>query len=336
MPQPRDASTLVVDLGGTNVRFALADSGAASPLIADSIRHYHSSQFGSLAEAGRRYLDETGERPTCAYCAVAGRVDGDEAFITNLPWRLSAPHIAAELGLASVTLLNDFEALSLSVPLLRAGDMQAIGALPPPTLGAQSAQTFAIVGPGTGLGVGGLLLRGGHPAVLRTEGGHISFAPQDDLEIEILRRLLPRHGRVSNERLLCGSGLVRLYQTLGAIRTSAAPHDTPEAVTAGAHTGEPLCVEAVERFVAMLGSVAGDMVLVMGAWDGVYLAGGLLPALMPWMERGGFRWRFADKGRMSDSLERAPTVAITHPNPGLLGAAAAAVLDSGGTLLRAA
>ncbi|HET8897960.1 MAG TPA: glucokinase [Rhodanobacteraceae bacterium] len=328
-----DTSTLIVDLGGTNVRFALADTRAATPLLADSIRHYPSSRFGSLAEAGRRYLDDIGAQPRLAYCAVAGRVEGEEAYITNLPWQLSANGIARELGLDAVYLLNDFEAMSLSVPLLHETDMRAIGGPKPPRLGSAPVQTFAIVGPGTGLGVGGLVLRNGQLAVLRTEGGHVSFAPQDDLEIEILRRLLPRHGRVSNERLLCGSGLLRLYQTLAGIHAVAAPHESPEAITNAALAGEAQCIETIDRFLAMLGSAAGDLVLAMGAWQGVYLAGGLLSALRPWLDHGAFRQRFTDKGRMSDSLERAPTVAITHPNPGLLGAAAAAVLGSGGNLL---
>jgi glucokinase len=163
---------------------------------------------------------------------------------------------------------------------------------------------------------------------LETEGGHASFAPGDAEELEILRRLAARFGHVSNERVLCGSGLVNLYCTLCEIDGADARCETPEQITASANT-DPLCRRAVERFCALLGAVAGDLILTFGAWDGVYLTGGLAPQLLPWIEAGGFRRRFEDKGRLGPSVARVPSAVVVHADAGLLGAAAQAMIEAG-------
>ena len=327
MQRSAGESVLLADVGGTNVRFALADTAAQSPLCVDSIRRYRVAECATFADAARAYLREIGARPTRGVFAVAGPVTGDEVRMTNHPWLLSRSRLRDELDLEALLLVNDFAAMSHCLPLLAAADMYAIGGLPPARIDLRSRQTFAVIGPGTGLGVGALLVDGGRFVGLQTEGGHVGFAPGDAVETEVLRRLMERFGRVSAERVLCGSGLVNLHRALHP----QSAEDTPERITAVADT-DPHCRETIERFCAMLGSIAGDFALAFGAWDGVYLAGGLTPKLLHWLRSGGFRARFDAKGRYASVLARIPTIAILHGDAGLLGAAALALLDSGRSL----
>jgi glucokinase len=327
MHVPADRSVLLADVGGTNVRFALADLAASSPLCIDSVRRYRVAECATFADAARGYLRETGARPTRGVFAVAGPVTGDEVRMTNHPWLLSRTRLREELNLEALLLVNDFSAMSHCLPLLAAADMEPIGGLPPAGIDLRRRQTFAVIGPGTGLGVGALLVDGGRFVGLQTEGGHVGFAPGDVVETDVLRELMARFGRVSAERVLCGSGLVNLHRAMHP----QSPEDTPERITAAAGT-DSRCRETVERFCAMLGSIAGDFALAFGAWDGVYLAGGLTPKLLGWLGSGGFRARFDAKGRYAGVLARIPTIAILHADAGLLGAAALALLDAGRSL----
>lgn len=329
------APTLLADLGGTNVRFALADVASEQPLLLDSVRRYRVRDFATLADTIVQYFADTGLSARRAIIAAAGRIAaGETVQITNNPWAVAAHALQATLGMESVRLVNDFAAQSMAVPLLRPAHLQAVGELPLPQLGCRAHKTFVVMGPGTGLGVGGLLLREGHCSVLESEGGHAGFAAHSREDIEILHRLNERFGRVSNERLICGNGLVNLYHALADIAGAPARDYSPEDITAHADANsDPLCVRAVETLAGIFGSVAGDLVLTLGGWDGVYLTGGLLPILLPWLQRGGFRQRFEAKGRFSDTMRQVPTIAVLHPEPGLLGAAALAVMESGRPLL---
>lgn len=324
MTADRDG-VLLADIGGTNVRFAIADVAAPRPLRGDSVRRRRVAGCATFADAARAYLADTGLHPRRGVFAVAGPVVGDEVRMTNHPWVLSRARLVDDLGFEDLRIVNDFAAMSHCPLLLGEGDVEAIGAIAPPRIDASKRQTFAIVGPGTGLGVGGLIVDGGRFVGLPGEGGHIGFAPGDDVEIEVLRRLLARFDRVSAERVLCGSGLVNLHL---ALHPDAGDGWTPERITAEADS-DSACEATIERFCAMLGSLAGDFVLAYGAWDGVWLAGGLTPKLLRRLQGGGFRARFENKGRHRKALERVPTVAILHPDAGLLGAAALAVLDAG-------
>lgn len=312
------APLLVADIGGTNARFALAGAGPALTAISE----YSCSQFESLALAIRHYLaqGDAGEIRR-AVVAVACPVTGDHVKITNNPWSFSIEALRHELGLAQLDVINDFAAVGYAVPQLSASDLHAIGGeRPGAPRGAD--RHYAVLGPGTGLGVGGLILRGDETVVIETEGGHVGFAPGDDYEIEILRQLLKKHARISAERLISGPGLVNLHEAVCAIEGVAAEHDTPAAITASANdTPDSICARTVERFCALLGSFAGDIVLAHGAWDGLYLAGGITPRLLPWIERGSFRQRFEAKGRFRELLHSIPTRVITHAHVGLLGAA---------------
>lgn len=312
---------LLADVGGTNVRFALADPTRAVPLLSDSIRRYRVADFATFTAAALAYLGDCGARARRGVFAFAGQVRDGEVQVTNHSWSVSRTRVRAELALSSAVFVNDFAAMSLCVPLLAATDVHAIGSAQLPAL--TGTRTFAVIGPGTGLGVGALLLRDGRTGALETEGGHTGFAPRTDEEIEVLRRLTARFGRVSNERLLCGSGLSNLHEALGELHGVRDGRLTPEEITRRANAGEDAsCIRAIEMFCELLGAVAGDFVLAFGAWDGAWLAGGLTPLLLPWLERGGFRRRFEDKGRFADAMTRVSSTAILHPDAGLLGAAA--------------
>lgn len=333
-PHTRAAPTLLADLGGTNVRFALSHPDAAMPLQMDSVRRYQVCDFDSLADAIRQYFSDSGLSARHALIAAAGRIsDGETVKITNNPWRVSSQLLQSRLGMESVHLVNDFAAQSMAALLLTPDQQETVGSLPLPIPGQQPNQTFVVMGPGTGLGVGGLILREGHASVLETEGGHAGFAAHSPEDIEILKRLNQRFGRVSNERLICGTGLVNLYQALCDMAAQTAEPLRPEDITARAEAGsDPLCVRTVETLSGLFGSIAGDLVLTLGGWDGVYLTGGLLPILLPWLQRGNFRQRFEAKGRFQDILQQVPTIAIQAEEPGLLGAAALAQVAAGHTL----
>ncbi|HJT96906.1 MAG TPA: glucokinase [Rhodanobacteraceae bacterium] len=320
---------LVADVGGTHVRFALADTGAAEPLIAESARRYRAAEFASFGAAVERYLDDCGCRPSALVIAAAGVRVGDEVRLTNnVPWVISRTAVEREFGFGAVALLNDFAAMALSVSLLQPHDLRAVGAPPPVRFDVRREQTFAILGPGTGLGVGALVVREGRAHPLETEGGHASFAPDDEDEVEIYRRLAARFGRVSRERVLCGSGLVNLYEIVCEIDGVAPRFASPEDITAAAGD-DPACRRTIERFCEQLGAFAGDLALTFGAWDGVYVTGGLVQPLLPWIERSGFRRRFENKGRLSSVVARVPASIVLHVDAGLLGAAAHAIIASG-------
>ena len=320
---------LVTDVGGTHVRFALVDVAAEDPLLIESARRYRAAEFESFGAAVKRYLEECAREPQALVIAAAGVRVGDEVRLTNnVPWVISRTAIEKEFGFGDVRLLNDFAAMALSVSLLQPGDLRVVGTAQPVHFDAHVAQTFAILGPGTGLGVGALVVRDGHAHPLETEGGHANFAPGNDEEVEIYRRLAARFGRVSHERVLCGSGLVNLYEILCEIDGAAPRFASPEDITAAAND-DAICRRTVERFCEQLGSVAGDLALTFGAWDGVYVTGGLVRPLLPWIEAGGFRKRFEDKGRLASVVARVPASVVLHADAGLLGAAAQAVIASG-------
>lgn len=315
---------LLADIGGTNARFALAEPRAGMPLVLGSVQGFPVDRFESLAAAAAHFLEAVGARPAAAMLAVAGRVDRGQARMTNHPWVVSAERVRQALGLRDVLLVNDFVAQSAAVRLLGDDDVVAIGAPARIAAAGDEPRTFAIVGPGTGLGVGALVCRDGHHFALATEGGHASFAPGTPEEIQVLERLSTDFGRVSNERLVSGDGLVNLHRALAEIAGLDPGPRVPEDITAGAAAGDRVCMRAIDVFCAVFGAIAGDLVLTFGAWSGVYLSGGLVPVLLPALQHSGFRQRFEGKGRYAPVMARVPTLAVVHPQPGLLGAAALA------------
>lgn len=331
------APVLLADIGGTNARFALADVTAPSPLLADSVRLYEVDDFPSLPDAAARYLEDTGinaggNAVKHAVMAVAGRVDGDEARITNFPWVISIRRTCQRLGLDGMRLVNDFTAQSMAVLAMRPDDVVAIGGTPWAARRGERGndRTFAVIGPGTGLGVGGLLIRDRRPFPLSTEGGHVDFAPGTPEEIAILQQLSQEFGRVSIERLISGMGLVNIHRALSRIAGVDAGPREPKDITEGAARGDARCQRAVDVFCAVFGAAAGDLVLTLGAWDGVFLAGGLVPKLLETLQHSAFRARFEHKGRFSPAMAEIPTLAVMHPQPGLLGAAVIAIEQAAG------
>lgn len=318
---------LLADIGGTNARFALADTASPSPLLDETIRAFVVADFASLADAARHYLDTSGHAGhdvDAAVFAVAGRVDGDEARITNHPWVISRQRTGQQLGFSRIDLVNDFAAQAMAVPLLQAADVKQIGGTQWQPASGTADATYAVIGPGTGLGVAGLLLRGGIAYPLETEGGHVSFPPGTPEELQVLDRLSAQFGRVSNERLICGPGLVNIHRALSEIDGVDPGPMLPADITTRARAGDPRCMRAVDLFCAIFGAIAGDLVLTLGAWDGVFLTGGLVPRMLDELLHSGFRQRFEHKGRFSPNMARVPSVAVLHPHAGLLGAAAIA------------
>ena len=345
---------LLADVGGTNVRFAIADSATPEPLDPHSIRRYQVDKFPTFADSVRQYLidigvdsvdddladrgyvaggeapQNPGARPTHAVCAFAGPVMGDEVRMTNHAWIISMSELQRQMGFEQVRAINDFMAMAYAIALLGDADLRCVGNIALPRFASKPKQTFVALGAGTGLGVSALLLRDGAIIALETEAGHVGFAPTSADQQEILSRLAARFDRVSNERLLSGPGLVNIHAALSHATVSIGELLTPEQILARANDRScALCIRAVETFCDMLGAVAGDMALAYAAWDGVYLAGGLAPALLPWLQRGGFRRHFDDKGRYSRIVEAIAITVITHDEPGLLGAAACALMDAG-------
>jgi glucokinase len=312
-----NAPTAVVgDIGGTNARFAIADlSTPAAPRISD-VAHLPSANYPSLEAALADYLAGQRTPAPVAVLAVAGPVNDGEAVLTNLSWHVRSSALAA-LGFAAVSLINDFRALAAAADALNDDDLERIG----PDVPRRADATIALVGAGTGFGAAALVREPGKAIALAGEGGHIGFSPEDEEEIEILRRLSARFGRVSIERILSGPGLVSLYDALAAIHDTPPAFADPHAIVDAAAKGQPLAAHALERFAAIFGAAAGDIALTFGARGGVLLAGGLSEAVIGVLKSGPFRRRFDGKGRLGDFVRAVPTHLIRRPDAALLGCA---------------
>ncbi len=312
---------LVADIGGTNARFALATPGTPATLESGSIDVLRVADFPTPVAAALHYLERQHARPIGAVLAIAGPTDGETAELTNHRWSFSADALRQALRTDAVRLTNDFAAIARALPDLGPDDVHLLG--PAFRLAAPGAQrTLAVLGPGTGLGVAAVTLGSGAPRVLETEGGHASFAPVEDDEMALLGQLARRFGRVSWERLLSGPGLANIDAALRAQAGVAGEPLAPETITTRWAAGDdPIATRSVEVFCALLGAFAGDVALLYGAWDGVFIAGGIAPRLARQLAAGGFRARFEAKGRFSPRMATVPAAIIVHPFPGLLGAA---------------
>jgi glucokinase len=312
---------LVADIGGTNARFALTDLARphAQLIARTSLR---TETFASLRHAAEHFLAGVGQRVSRAAIAVAAPVAADEVRLTNLAWSFSRAELARDLKLDGLLLLNDFGAVAHAVPALGAADVAVLHG----DASAPLAPPVSVLGPGTGLGVA-LLTKAAADRwlVVETEGGHVGFAPQGDEEQRIARWLGARFGRVSNERLLSGAGLAHIDAALRAGDAAAreVPLRDPAQIVDAALAGhDAVARRALARFCAVLGSVAGDCALIHGART-VMIAGGIVPRFIPFLRSSAFRERFLAKGRFAAYLERVDIRVITHPDPGLLGAAVA-------------
>lgn len=327
-PSPSDADALrcpwlLADIGGTHARFALADGPGQAPR---ALRQLATADHAGPAEAAQAYLAglPPGQAPArpprrAAFAVAAPGTGADEWVFTNSPWRLSARAVQQALGLDELLLLNDFEALALALPGLRPGQWQA---LPPAPQPAGLRRPMAVVGPGTGLGVGGVLPRpdGGWLAAAG-EGGHATLAPADALESELLACVRRQHAHVSAERLLSGVGLPLLHQALGEVRGVPAPTlATPALVQAGLAGQDPLASQTLTLFCALLGGFAGNVALTLGARGGVFIGGGIVPRLGAFFAASPFHERFLSKGRYRGYLAEVPLAVITDTQAALGGA----------------
>ena len=314
-PSIHPAPLLLADIGATNARFSLC--GGPAP---ERSAVLPCAGFASLRAAARAFLDSARPEPPprLAAFAVAGPVTGDDIALTNLSWRFSVDGLRRELGLERLEVVNDFTAVALAVPHLAPADRRRIGDGP---AAAVAGSPVAVLGPGSGLGVSGLIPRpGGGWSPLSGEGGHVTLAPADDRESEVLSRMRRRFGAVSAERALSGPGLANLYRTLCELAEREPAALSPADITGAALAGScPHCREALELFAAFLGTVAGDLALTLGARGGVFIAGGIAPRFGDFLAASAFRRRFEEKGPQRVYLEPIPTFLVTHPLPAFLG-----------------
>ena len=311
------ASYLVADIGGTHARFALLDEQGAP----SAVRILAVADHAGPIEAIEHYLAEVGQpRLSAAALAIAATVGDDPIRLTNGPWTFSRAAIEHRLGLSRLVLLNDFTALALALPHLAADELQQVGGGTP-----LSGAPKAVLGPGTGLGVSGLLTVDGRWRALAGEGGHVSLAPVDAREAAILALAWREMPHVSAERLISGSGLPLLHRLVAEVDGRA---DTYQAwstakIVAHAQAGQALCLATIETFCAMLGTLAGNLALTLGAQGGVYIGGGIVPRLGSLFEHSAFRVRFESKGRFASYLATIPTYVMLSAAPALRGAASA-------------
>ncbi len=312
---------LLADIGGTHARFAI--ECLERKIIHDALI-YSVSQYGSLDDVIDTFLYDVEilglwhPYPTRACFAVAGVVDNPVIRFTNSAWQFTKSQISEKLGGISIEIINDFEGVARAIPHLSTADWYELDI----SKGKSSGQNFAILGPGTGLGVAGLISCKGDYRVISGEGGHADFAPINDKEFRVFKYLENRFGRASLERLLSGEGIVNIYSALAEeIKTSVRTLDEV-AIGKAADSGEDeFCLEVMNLFFSILGSTAGNLALTFGARGGVYIAGGIVPRYITLLEKSTFRSRFEDKGRYQAYLKEIPIRIITRSDAGLIGAA---------------
>ncbi|MBQ5949977.1 glucokinase [Massilia sp. ST3] len=307
------ALRLLADIGGTNARFAL-ESGAG---LLD-VEVLACADYPTLGGAMRAYLDNARGRGLAvdtvrhAALAIANPVEGDEVRMTNHHWSFSIEALRRAQDLTTLLVVNDFAALAMSLPHLAPEQRQRIGG------GVELAnRPIGLIGPGTGLGVSGVIPAGQRWIPLAGEGGHVSFSPANREEVAILEALWDEFGHVSAERLLSGMGLELIHWARTGKRIAA-----PEITGAALDGRSGDCAGTVETFCAILGSVAGNVALTLGATGGMYIGGGIVPRLGSLFTQSAFRARFEDKGRLGSYLARIPTYLITEQYPALRGVSA--------------
>jgi glucokinase len=308
---------LVGDIGGTNARFAMARDGR--------LEHSAALETGAYPtpEAALGVYLQGKPAPDAAALAVAAPIVGDTIFMTNSNWSFSKGSLEAELK-CPVELVNDFAALARAIPFLAAEDYVRIPRSVVPGHDAEGS-VLAIIGPGTGLGVATLVRAGDGWIDLPGEGGHVTMSPATAEEDRIVGLLRERWEHVSAERVLCGDGLVALYEVTCELRNVLPVRRTPAEITAAASGAEPdphawLCARAFDIFCAMLGTVAGNLALTVGASE-LYVAGGILRRFPEILGASRFRYRFEQKGRLSAYLQNVPTYLVLSKTPALTGLA---------------
>jgi glucokinase len=309
---------LLVDLGGTNTRCALQAPGDDPHLV----RRFKNRRFEGLAPVLQAYMDDLPRdlRPSSAALAVAAPVQGDEVELTNRGWKFSRAGLQQALQLEQIVMVNDFTAVAMALPGLPGERRHQIGGGHP-----QAGHPLGVIGPGTGLGVSGLLPAGDGWAAITGEGGHVTLASSNDREATVISLIRQQQGHVSAERLISGFGLCNLYLALRSLSGQPAEPVTPEQVTQLAEDGDEVARSALAHFFSFLGIIAGNLALTLGALGGVYIAGGITPKLLHAFEASDFRRKFEQKGRYTDYMAAIPTYLVTEEIPAFRGLAA--ILD---------
>lgn len=311
-----DNRLLIADIGGTNARFALASE--TKPYF-EQAQTLQCQDFKTIEQAIDTYLGTHKIDSIQGICfAVAGPVQNQSVRFTNNHWLIKSTDLSARYGTTRVQLLNDFESIAYSLAQLGGDDLSGIGK--PARLDPEKDFTIGVLGPGSGLGVAGLCKRSSQLIPLATEGGHVGFSPDNALQDKIMKCLHRKFERVSNERLLSGPGLVNIHEALCEINNQPNPGYTPADIAVAAREqSDPLCVQSLELFFEILGQVAGDVALALGAHHGIFIGGGIAQRYPALLADSNFRAGFERKGRYRAMMEGIPTWLITHKNPGLLG-----------------
>jgi len=317
---PNSFELIAADIGGTHCRFAIARREGDGRIGLSHEATLKVADHASLETAFEAWREGLGRAvPRHAAIAVAAPVEGELLKLTNNPWVIRMGQLADRLGLDSALLVNDFEAVAHAVTMCSPDQFAHLAG---PGAYLPESGVVSVIGPGTGLGVA-LLFTGSRPRVVATEGGHIDYAALDSLEDRLLAQLRARFRRVSVERIVAGPGLANIHSALAAIEGRAVPARDDEALWDAALVHkDPHALAAFDRWCLALGSVVGDLALAQGA-EAVVLAGGMLPRVQHLLPGSGFHARFTAKGRFESRMANIPVLRITHPEPGLLGAAAA-------------
>ncbi len=312
---------VAVDIGGTHARFAIAEVEGGRVRALGEPTTLKTAEHASLQTAYEAFRKRMGGTlPNAAAIGVASPITGDVIRMTNNPWVIRPSLIPERLGAETWTIINDFGAIGHAVAQLPDADFEHLCG-PDIPLPAQGVTT--VCGPGTGLGVAQVYKQDGRYNVLPTEGGHMDYAPLDGIEDALLKRLRKTYTRVSAERIVAGPGIVAIYETLAELEGRAYIHKDDKAIWTEALEGtDSIALAALDRFCLALGAVAGDLALAHGA-KGVVIAGGLGLRIKDKLLRSGFDQRFVSKGRFQSLMSGLPVKLITHPQPGLFGAAAA-------------
>jgi glucokinase len=318
---------VAADIGGSHARFALADVEHGQVTSLSEAVTFKTVEHASLQTAWETFGEQLGRAlPRAAAIAVACPIAGEMLKLTNNPWIIRPAMIAERLGVDRITLINDFGAVGHAVVQVGREHLRHLCG---PDVPLPEEGVISIVGPGSGLGVAHVLRREGCDQVIECEGGHIDYAPVDGIEDVILARLRDRYGRVSVERVVSGPGLANIYEALAAIEGRAVQTGDDKAVWTAALSGaDSLAVAALDRFCLILGSVVGNIALAHGA-NAVVVAGGLGARIADLLPRSGFSGRFTAKGRFEKMMSAIPVKVITHPQPGLFGAAVAFAEEHG-------
>ena len=325
---------LAGDIGGTNTRLAFFE-GTPDRLKPREMEVFPSPQFSGPAEIVRKYLARhKQEAVQAAAFGLPGAVVDGRVQTTNLPWVVDSRHLASELRLDKVELINDLFANAHGIALLGEADFVALNAGT-----ASPTGNRALISAGTGLGEAGLLADAGGYRPFPSEGGHTDFAPNNELEIELLRHLKARFGHVSYERVLSGPGLHNIYEFLRDTKRAEEPSwlaaeinqgDPSAAIAKAALDGKAaIAVQAVDMFVSIYGAEAGNLTLKMMATGGTFIGGGIAPKIIAKLKAPGFLKAFSAKGRFEELLSNVPVRVITNDKTALLGAGRVAALSLG-------